>query len=545
LPTTLLALLNREAGESRRDILLAILISSAANTAILIVINKAAASIADGGLNLRLLGLFLVALGLYITGLRYTFDATTRIFEHMLTRIRVNLTERIAGSELLLLHAVGKPRIFQAITVDIAIISESQGLLVAAAHSVVMIACTGVYVLLVSMPAFFTIVAVIGVGILLYLSRAEELNRLIGASVGEEIRVISLMSDVIDGLKEVKLSHARRTAMVEELGTITDRLRDIKMRTAGVYNRNAVFSQSFFYVLLAVIVFVLPHMVGGFASTAPELVATVLFIFGPISTVVTAIPAAAKANRAAASLLAIEAEIDHVTTTPGTGRPPKRLPFKQLIECRGVEFHYPGTDAGQFSVGPIDLTLRHGEITMFVGGNGSGKTTLLKVIAGLYPPDKGVLAVDGKPVPLNRLPNLREMYGAIFSDFHLFAKLYGVAADDEAIAAQLDHMGIADKVGYAEDGFTTRDLSTGQRKRVAMIVALLEDRPVLILDEWAAEQDPEFRQYFYEELLPALKRQGKTLLVASHDDRYFGLADMVVKMELGRIQSVTRREDKP
>lgn len=545
MPKILLALLSREAGESRRDILIALLISGIANTAILIIINKASASIADGGFNLRLLGFFIVALGLYITGLRYTFDAATRIFEQMLTRIRVRLTERIANSELLLLHAVGRPRIFQAITVDIAIISESQGLLVAAAHSVVMIACTGIYVLLVSVPAFLTIVGVIGVGILLYLSRAEELNRLIGASVSEEVRVIALISDVIDGLKEVKLSHARRSEMVEELGKVTDRLRDIKMRTAGVYNRNAVFSQSFFYVLLAVIVFVLPHMLDGFAPIAPELVATVLFIFGPISTVVTAIPAAAKADRAAASLLSIELEIDRVAATPAVGRAPRRLPFRRTIECRGIEFHYPGTDAGQFSIGPIDLTLRHGEITMLVGGNGSGKTTLLKVIAGLYPPARGVLAVDGKPVAVSRLPNLRELYGAIFSDFHLFGKLYGIEAEEDAIAAQFDQMQIADKVGYTAEGFTTRDLSTGQRKRVAMIVALLEDRPVLIFDEWAAEQDPEFRQYFYEELLPELRSRGKTLIVASHDDRYFGVADMVVKMELGHIQSVTRREDKP
>ena len=541
MPKTLLALLNREAGDARRDILLAILVSSAANTAILIVINHASATIGSGALNLQLLGFFLVAMALYVVGLRYTFDATTLIFEQMLDRIRVRMTERIAESELLLLHQIGKPRIFQAITQDTAIISESQGLLVAAAHSVVMIVCTGVYVLTVSVPAFLTIVAVIVVGILLYLSRAQELGRLIDASIGEEVRVIGLIEDLIDGLKEIKLSHTRRIAVVKELSGVADRLRDIKIRTAGVYNRNAVFSQCFFYVLLGVIVFVLPRVLTGFAPIASELVATVLFIFGPISTIVTAIPAAAKADRAAASLVALEAAIDHVARSSGTARPPRRLPFARTIECRGIEFRYPGNDMGGFSIGPIDLSIRQGEITMFVGGNGSGKTTLLKVIAGLYPPTAGALMIDGRPVPAGRLPNLREMIGAIFSDFHLFAKLYGVAAEEEAVVAQLDHMSIAHKVGYADGAFTTRELSTGQRKRVAMVVALLEDRPVLIFDEWAAEQDPEFRRYFYEELLPDLKRQGKTLLVATHDDRYFGIADTVVKMELGRVQSVKQR----
>jgi len=135
---------------------------------------------------------------------------------------------------------------------------------------------------------------------------------------------------------------------------------------------------------------------------------------------------------------------------------------------------------------------------------------------------------------------LRELFGGIFSDFHLFSKLYGVTPDTDAIAAHLDRMRIADKVGY-DDGFTTRDLSTGQRKRVAMLVTLLEDRPVLVFDEWAAEQDPEFRHYFYEELLPELKAAGKTLLIATHDDRYFGVADLVVKMEMGVVASTKRR----
>ena len=179
---------------------------------------------------------------------------------------------------------------------------------------------------------------------------------------------------------------------------------------------------------------------------------------------------------------------------------------------------------------------------MCIGGNGSGKTTLLKVIAGLYTPTAGSLLLDEVTVTPERQASYREMFGAIFSDFHLFRRLYGVDASPDAVATRFDQMKIAGKIAYRDGGFSTVELSTGQRKRVAMAVALLEDRPVMIFDEWAAEQDPEFRASFYETLLPELRRAGKTLLVATHDDRYFAVADTIVKMEFGRVQTIERRD---
>src|SRR5256885_14002412 len=65
--------------------------------------------------------------------------------------------------------------------------------------------------------------------------------------------------------------------------------------------------------------------------------------------------------------------------------------------------------------------------------------------------------------------------------------------------------------------------------------AYLEGRPVLVFDEWAADQDPSFRHLFYTELLPELRARGHLLVVISHDDRYFHLADRIVRMEAGRM----------
>ena len=541
---TLISLLRREAVVSRGDVLLAILASGAANAVILAVINEAARSVGYETLNLRLLAIFVVVMVIYVIGLKYTFDAATLTLEHMLARLRVRIVRKIERSELGLLDQIDKARLFQSLIRGTALISDQQGLLVAAAHSLVMVACAAVYVMTLSFTAFLTILVVVAAGILTYLSRQRDMVRLIQRSSAEELRLVWATTDLIDGLKEIKLSRARGRDVLADLQTTAASLRDAKIATTNLYNKNAVFSQCFFYMLAATIVFVLPRLVEDFAGTAPELVAVVLFIIGPLSTIVSAAPAYTQANQAADTLVRLEAEIDRATGDLGGDAAPEPLPFSKEIRCRRLEFRYPSDDAPSFSIGPIDLMIAHGKITMMVGGNGSGKTTFLKVLAGLYAPTAGGLSVDDEPVSPRVLQNYRELFGAIYTDFHLFRKLYGVPAEAGAIHAEFDRMDIAGKVAYGADGFSTLDLSTGQRKRVAMAVSLLEDRPVLIFDEWAAEQDPDFRRFFYERLLPELRSRGKTLIVATHDDRFFHLADTVVTMEQGRIRS-TRRKAKP
>ncbi len=532
----LVDLLNREMTvSSRRDAAIAIVVSGAANAVILAVINAASLTASYEELNARFLAMFLVAMALYVIGFKYTFDTATQVFEQMLTKTRVRLVEKIADSELLLLHYVGKARIFQSITQGTAVISESQGLLVAAGHSAVMLLFAAIYVLTLSLPAFLTIVAVVMGGVSLYLAQQQEMTRLLQRSVTEEVCFIGMTNDLIDGLKEVKLSRARGREMLSDIEQVAVDMRDIKIEATNLYNKNAVFSQCFFYVLIAIIVFFLPRLVEGFAVEVPRLVAAILFIIGPLSTIVTASPAFTKANRAAEGLIQLEGEINRMLDAQAPQAGERVLPFNQAVECHDLQFHYPGGDPVAFRIGPINLKIPKGQITMIIGGNGSGKTTFLKVLAGLYPLSSGSLTVDGALVTPDALQGYREMFSAIYNDFHLFRKLYGVVAEADAIAAQLARMGIAGKVGYGAAGFSTLDLSTGQRKRIAMTVTLLEDRPVMIFDEWAADQDPDFRRYFYEVLLPELKAQGKTLLIATHDDRYFYMADMVVKMEMGNI----------
>jgi putative ATP-binding cassette transporter len=179
---------------------------------------------------------------------------------------------------------------------------------------------------------------------------------------------------------------------------------------------------------------------------------------------------------------------------------------------------------------------RSGEIVFITGGNGSGKTTLMKLLAALYRPDSGHIVLGDIALSPATEAWIRDQISIIFSDFHLFRRLYGLGTQDpERVAALLREMQIDQKTAIQGDSFTTINLSTGQRKRLALIVTILEDKPVVIFDEWAADQDPSFRRKFYEEILPGLKAKGKIVICVTHDDRYFDVADRRLKMEFGRM----------
>lgn len=209
----------------------------------------------------------------------------------------------------------------------------------------------------------------------------------------------------------------------------------------------------------------------------------------------------------------------------------------QTIEFKSVYFHYPAKDpSSAFSVGPIDLVLQKGESLFLIGGNGSGKSTLLKLLTGLYFPVSGEVCVDGRRIDYQDYPAYRELFSAIFDDFFLFDRIYGVdEVPAERIQSLLKLMQLENKVRFENGAFSDINLSTGQRKRLAMIVSLLDDKPICVYDEWAADQDPEFRKYFYGQLLEDLKAQGKTIIAVSHDDRYFHVADRVIKMDYGKM----------
>ena len=174
---------------------------------------------------------------------------------------------------------------------------------------------------------------------------------------------------------------------------------------------------------------------------------------------------------------------------------------------------------------------------ILAGGNGSGKTTLVKVLAGLYTPRRGAVRVDGREIGEGERSAYRELFTVLFADGHLFKDLLGLERPGLEHEARegLERLGLGERVGLDGIAYTTTDLSQGQRRRLALLNARLEDRPVCIFDEWAANQDPHFKRAFYREILPELREAGKAILVISHDEEYYDAADRVVRLRGGRI----------
>jgi putative ATP-binding cassette transporter len=226
--------------------------------------------------------------------------------------------------------------------------------------------------------------------------------------------------------------------------------------------------------------------------------------------------------------------VPELSLLPGSnGRTPR-------IELEGVTHAYVSEDQNSgFTLGPIDLCIEPGELIFVIGGNGSGKTTLAKVIVGLYVPESGRVRLNRQIVSESNRDHYREQFSVLFSDVFLFESLLGLErhAVDEQAHTYLKHLRLDHKVTIKDGMLSTIDLSNGQRKRLALLTAYLEDRPIYVFDEWAADQDPVFENFFYQRILPELKSRGKTVFVITHDDHYFDVADRIIKLEDGQITS--------
>jgi len=217
------------------------------------------------------------------------------------------------------------------------------------------------------------------------------------------------------------------------------------------------------------------------------------------------------------------------------------MPRYQSLEIKGVRHTYfREREERHFTLGPIDLSFKAAELVFIIGGNGSGKTTFAKLLTGLYAPEAGEIYRNGELVTGENRELYRQNFSAIFDDFFVFEQIMGMPAEelDARAVAYLKLLHLDHKVTIAEGLLSTTELSTGQRKRLALLTAYLEDRDIYLFDEWAADQDPEFKKVFYEELLPDLRDRGKTVFVISHDDRYFKLADRIVKLTDGSVEEI-------
>lgn len=341
---------------------------------------------------------------------------------------------------------------------------------------------------------------------------------------------------IIEGAKELKLHQPRRALVFgARLGGAADLICRHKSRAMTLYWVADVAGTGGVFILIGLLI--AAH--GALAMDSVALsgaVLVLLYVRGPIELLGSALPMFDQARIALGRIAQLsealaDGEPGLTLAKPAAIAPPT---FTNIALVAITYRFPPKQDGTPFALGPLDLRLERGELVFIVGANGSGKTTLVKLLLGLYAPSSGTVLKDGVAVTAERRDDYRQLFSPIFSDYFLFDD---IACDlrEGAAGALLERFGLAGKVSLEGGRFSTTDLSTGQRKRLALVEALLERRPILITDEWAADQDPDFRRLFYEELLPELKREGRTLIVVSHDDRYFHLADRIVRMAGGRI----------
>jgi putative ATP-binding cassette transporter len=484
----------------------------------------------------------------FVVCLRRLFSRTSRVFEGAVHDIRRRLVSKIRRSNLRSLEGVGKSLIYNRLTLDTTTISQSQGIVTTAFQSAVMCLFIILYMSVLSFPAFVISVILVAGGFYIHSRKQAEVLAAFKRTSAMQVQYFGLATSLLDGFKEVKLNRDRGHDLAGDLDANSALLRTLTLDTYDAYHSGYVFSQVFFYVLLACLVFVFPRLVASGSDVVTDLSATILFLVGPLTAVVSAVPAFTKLNVAIDNIYSLERELDQRIADLDDlddARPAMMVP--ERIVLHDVGFRYFDADKQVlFTTGPLNTAFRRGEITFIVGGNGAGKSTLLKLIMGLYTPEQGYLSVDGQRLDAGNIGSYQALFSAIFSDFHLFKKLYGMLETDAArvhdllVKFHLDH-----KTSYQPPVFSRTDLSTGQRKRLALTVALLEDRAIYVFDEVAADQDSEFRRYFYRALLPELKAAGKTVIVVSHDDRYFDIADQLVKLELGQIQDLIRPTPAP
>ncbi len=503
---------------------------------------------ATGTRSLRSLLLFAIAFAVYAITFRWTFRKVTAIVEEILLRLRLRIADKIRQADLLSLERIDQAEVFNLLTSQTRLVSETAGSLAAALQSSILLVFAALYLAILSVPAFFFVVVLLGATMPAYHRRMQRANEWVQKTSDQEVEVFGNVRDLLDGFKEVKLNEHRSRDLMVDVAAEAGTLRALKVKTADMFNVNYIAAYGAFYFVIAAVIFLLPRLITIASGDMLKVMMTVLFIIGPLGTVVMGIQSLAKSNVAVGNMVLLEQRLDHfMQGRADDGAPPAEPPAFREIRMEAITFHYVDRDGNEvFRVGPLEFGFRRGEMVFVMGGNGSGKTTFLKLLTGLYPPDSGRLLVDGAVMGPGGMRAYRARFSAIFSDFYLFRKLYGLRnVDAETVQRLLVQFRIQDKTAFAGDRFTNLDLSTGQRKRLAMIVALLEDRPIYVFDEWAADQDPDFRRYFYEELIPGLVARGKTIVAVTHDDRYMSAADRVVKMELGQIVSVVEQARAP
>ncbi len=542
----LVRLLVSQGSLPRKRVLATALLSGLSGASVLAIVNVAARKIAESGqahVDWLLAVGFVVCILAYGVSEVFLVSRVCAAIEGLIHEIRARLLERLVRADFEKVERVGRAVFYESITQATQVISQNSQFLALALRASVMVVAIFGYIGFVSFIAFVLVALATVIGGFIFRRAGQRLALGFDSMMNEERRLFEGLDDLLDGFKEVRLSSARSGDLDGAFSTISHSVTEIRTDVQILAIQQFLLGQVVLYFLLATVVFVVPLYSDDFRAHVVQVTTSVLFMTGALGGLIQTMPMLTASEQAAERMLQLDASLKTMEE-PGEAEGASPLASFGEITLRAVSYAYPAPDGEKaFALGPVDLSLRRGEIVFVTGGNGSGKSTLIKLLTGLIPPQAGTIQIDGVPLGPRTRHAFRDLISTVFSDFHLFPRLYGAApqamADAQSLLAWFEIDGVTRLKG---DRFEHLDLSAGQRKRLALIAALLEARPLLVLDEWAADQDPYFRRKFYREILPELKARGITTVAVTHDDAYFDVADRRFRLDEGRLTEYTHAQ---
>ncbi|EAW0594011.1 multidrug ABC transporter permease/ATP-binding protein [Campylobacter coli] len=462
----------------------------------------------------------IVELGLSVFGQNFIFKMQRRV------------VKQILDTPLLKVAKVGKARILASLGSDVRNISFGLLRLPDFLQSSILILCTSAYLCYLS-PQIFTLCAI-------WIIVVFTINNFLMMKVYAYFRKARENDDtlqnnyqnILDGHKELLINRYRAKLYYEDEFESNARSKKKNSTLGNLFNN---LSSNFTNVALLALVGVEFYLALEFkwasVAEATTIALSILFLRTPLVSMIGSFPTLLLAKIALDKIAKLELD-DYKEYFEKTNF----IKDWRQISFKNTSFSYDDN----FHLNPVNLDLKKGELIFLIGKNGSGKSTFCMLLTGLFKPSEGEIFVDDMKIDDDNLDIYRSLVSAVFSDFHLFTKTLAKEkfADEEKITSWLEFLELKGKTRVEDHELVLTKLSTGQKKRLAMLIALLEERDILVLDEWAADQDPVFRRFFYKKLLPLLKEQGKTIFAITHDDAYFDSADRIFLAEGGNISEL-------
>jgi len=355
--------------------------------------------------------------------------------------------------------------------------------------------------------------------------------------------LIKNYQDLVQGAKELHLNQSRKRFFSAKLFTLVSEASFKTRRVLNILALMETWGQLAIFSTLGIVIYLVRIHVNVDAEIIIGYVITLLFLLEPIEIIINCSDELVQAKVAFNKIdrLKLAEEVDSPDDADIASTP---FEASGSIELSGITWEYEPEDSTAFRLGPINVTFESGKVYMIRGGNGSGKSTLIKILCGLYEPDGGVVKYRNTVINEQNIVLYRSLFSVVMLDFCLFDDVLdsnGKFMDDASISHFLNRFKLSEVVSSDSGVLSNLALSQGQRKRLAFIQAYFESRPVIVLDEWAADQDPTFKHYFYNELVPALKAQGKTVILVSHDEQYFSHCDVALQLIEGKLSLLEKR----